>query len=276
MRWITRWICRFNHQNNEFPGETELPPGLWGCNQQADQPGTVCLLCLPVYGESDLDGCTNSSDGWSVFELWWYGFRYVCSCHKTKVEVPFELCRLLSRGHHAPWENVSPGLTLCALSVLVLIILVVVNSCIMFSCLSRNWLFFKSTYFLLTGLFLWPGWPGIAQLCQVLPSSVTRGAWACREVNENAEPEGRKDLPARCQGMSCNLIIEFGCGVQLKTAGVSSLVPHYLTTHNWGGRVYTNDEILYVGFVCCATYLLLTRRRNPVIFELNVKLQRPT
>lgn len=97
MRWITSCICRFNHQNNEFPGETKLPPGLWGCNQQADQSGTVCLLCLPVYGESNLDGCTNSSDRWSVFELWWYGFRFVCSCHKTKVQVPSELCRLLSR-----------------------------------------------------------------------------------------------------------------------------------------------------------------------------------
>lgn len=38
-------------QNHEFPGETELPPGLRGCNQQADQPGAVCLLCLPVHGE---------------------------------------------------------------------------------------------------------------------------------------------------------------------------------------------------------------------------------
>lgn len=39
-------------QNHEFPGETELPPGLRGCNQQADQPGAVCLLRLPVYGKS--------------------------------------------------------------------------------------------------------------------------------------------------------------------------------------------------------------------------------
>lgn len=39
-------------QNHEFPSETELPPGLRGCNQQADQPGAVCLLRLPVYGES--------------------------------------------------------------------------------------------------------------------------------------------------------------------------------------------------------------------------------
>lgn len=39
-------------QNHDFPGETELPSGLWGCNQQADQPGAVCLLRLPVHGES--------------------------------------------------------------------------------------------------------------------------------------------------------------------------------------------------------------------------------
>lgn len=41
-------------QNNEFSGETELPPGLRGRNQPADQPGAVCLLCLPVYGESPI------------------------------------------------------------------------------------------------------------------------------------------------------------------------------------------------------------------------------
>lgn len=40
-------------QNNEFPGETEFPPGLRGCHQQADQPGAVCLLRLSVYGESN-------------------------------------------------------------------------------------------------------------------------------------------------------------------------------------------------------------------------------
>ena len=39
-------------QNHEFPSETELPPGLRGCNQQADQPGAVRLLRLPVYGEN--------------------------------------------------------------------------------------------------------------------------------------------------------------------------------------------------------------------------------
>ncbi|KAF7654898.1 hypothetical protein LDENG_00063370 [Lucifuga dentata] len=38
--------------NHEFPGETELPPGLRGCHQQADQPGAVRLVCLPVHGES--------------------------------------------------------------------------------------------------------------------------------------------------------------------------------------------------------------------------------
>lgn len=43
-------------QNNEFPSETEFPPGLRGCNQQADQPGAVCLLRLPVYGESPVNG----------------------------------------------------------------------------------------------------------------------------------------------------------------------------------------------------------------------------
>lgn len=118
------------------------------------------------------------------------------------------------RGHHMPWENVSilsPGLTVCAVSVVVIIILVVVNGCVMFSCWSRNLLIFKHTPFLLPGLLLWPGWPGIAQLCQVFPSSVTWGAWACREVDENAEPEGGKDLPARRQGMSHTLIVEFGC-----------------------------------------------------------------
>lgn len=123
--------------------------------------------------------------------------------------------------------KLSPSLTLCALSILVMI-LVVVNSCIMFS-LSGNWFDFKHTYFLLLGLLLWAGWPGIAQLCQVFPSSVTRGAWACREVNENAEPEGRKDLPARCQGMSLGVFFtsDSGCIIcpptKLKGMGVYKL-----------------------------------------------------
>ena len=39
-------------QNHDFPSETELPSGLRGCNQQADQPGAVRLLRLPVHGES--------------------------------------------------------------------------------------------------------------------------------------------------------------------------------------------------------------------------------
>lgn len=40
-------------QNHEFPGQTELPPGLRGCSQQADQPRAVCLLRLLVYGKSN-------------------------------------------------------------------------------------------------------------------------------------------------------------------------------------------------------------------------------
>lgn len=182
---------------------------------------------------------------------------------------------MLSRGHHVPWENVSilsPGLTLCALSVVVIIILVVVNGCMMFSCLSRNWLFFKHTHFLLPGLLLWPGWPGIAQLCQVFPSSVTWGARACREVNENSEPEGGKDLPARHQGMSHTLIVEFGCVFHLRQR-VYTLSPTIAPHITGGGCIQTAR---YAGCVCCATYLLLTHQHNPMTLELNIKWQRPT
>lgn len=39
-------------QKNDFSGETELPPRLRGRHQQADQPGAVRLLRLPVHGET--------------------------------------------------------------------------------------------------------------------------------------------------------------------------------------------------------------------------------
>lgn len=149
-------------------------------------------------------------------------------------------------------------------------ILVGVWSCIVFICLSGNWLFFKHIYFLLPVLLLWPGWPGIAQLCQVFPSSVTRGAWACWEADEIAEPEGRKDLPARCQGMSQKCMIEFGCVFQLRQR-VYKLSPPTKCTYL--GRCIQMAR--YGGCVCCAAYLLLTRQHSPMTHELNVKLQSP-
>lgn len=87
----------------------------------------------------------------------------------------------------------------------------------------------KHIYFLLLVLLLWPGWPGIAQLCQVFPSSVTWGAWACREANENAEPERREDLPARCQGMSVKFLSLFFLPRQ--QVWVLTIV----IAHIWGG-----------------------------------------
>lgn len=50
---VTDIIVIFMFQNHEFPGQTELSPGLRGCSQQADQPGAVCLLRLLVYGKSN-------------------------------------------------------------------------------------------------------------------------------------------------------------------------------------------------------------------------------
>lgn len=109
-------FCRFNHQNNEFPGETELPPGLWGCNQQADQSGAVCLLCLPVYGESDLDGCTSSSDRWVCLNCGDMVFIWV---YAIKQRLQFHLSCVECWAEGSSWETVSilsPGLTLCAFS----------------------------------------------------------------------------------------------------------------------------------------------------------------
>ena len=171
---------------------------------------------------------------------------------------------LMCQGKTCPYYL---SLTLCAMSVLVIII-----SGIIF-CLSRNWVFFFffNRNFLLPGLLLWPGWPGIAQLCQVFPSSVTRGARARWKVNENAKPEGRKDLPARCPGKITTLLrlaaffaSDSGC----------IILRHPLSrTHNWGG-VNTNVKISRACMLC--HYLLLTHQHNPMTFKLNVKLQRPT
>lgn len=45
-------VNAFPFQKHDFSGETELPSGLWGCHQPADQPGAVRFLCLPVHGKS--------------------------------------------------------------------------------------------------------------------------------------------------------------------------------------------------------------------------------
>lgn len=66
----------------------------------------------------------------------------------------------------------------------------------------HHWVFTWVSLSCFTGLLLWPGWPGVAQLCQVFPQSVSRGAWTCREANESAEPEGGENFPTRCQGKS--------------------------------------------------------------------------
>lgn len=129
----------------------------------------------------------------------------------------------------------SPALT-CRTFPVAPIISVVMYSCIV----SRNCVS-KHTYFLLLVLLLWPGWPGIAQLCQVFPPSVAWGAWACREADENAEPERREDLPARCQGMCIKFLClpdpDSKCEFSTQWLLIS-------------GEVYANGEIWRACLLC--------------------------
>lgn len=194
-----------------------------------------------------------------VFEQWWCGFQVfvlikgwssVWVEQRDGADVP------CAPGTRVPYLQSWPAVLFHSL-----IISVVVYCCIV----PRNRVS-KHTYFLLLVLLLWPGWPGIAQLCQVFPPPVTWGAWACREANENAEPERREDLPARCQGRNVKCVLVF-----LTQAASVSCHP---SDCSYLGRCIQMAR--YGGRVCRATYLLGTRQHCPVTFELNVKLQSPS
>lgn len=154
-----------------------------------------------------------------VFELWWCGFHVFVTIKgwSSIWVVPRD-------GADVPWEHVFPTISSRDLPYFSSHARKFQLWCIAALCQETV---SNHTYFLLLVLLLWPGWPGIAQLCQVFPPSVAWGAWACREANENAEPERREDLPARCQGMSVKFVFVF------LTQTVWVLSP--VSAHIWGG-----------------------------------------
>lgn len=113
------------------------------------------------------------------------------------------------------------------------------------------------------GILLWPGRPGIAQLCQILPQSVARGAWARWEANETAEPEGGKDLPARHQGMRSDLMCSFCLACfNLRVWGfLFAAIIRPASERQEDNR----------GRVCCVAYLSRHANTTLLTFVLNCK-----
>lgn len=48
--WINQQKLNYN-QNGNHHCSSKLPPGIWSWNQQANQPGVVCILRVSLYGE---------------------------------------------------------------------------------------------------------------------------------------------------------------------------------------------------------------------------------